>query len=282
MFNIQFWGVRGSIATANSRNIGYGGNTSCICVHAGERVLIFDAGTGFPPLGTALIAEAVAKAGAQVVTADIFFSHTHLDHTSGFTMFPPFLNAKNTFCIHGPLMASGKRIKTGLLRLFNKDFWPINVDQLPARLKWKSIGETRLSLGRSVVVRSIFLTHPCPCLGYRIDYKGKSIALLYDNELKSDSANDRVVDFMRDADVAVLDASYTKAEYETRKGWGHSSYEAAFDAATKAGAKTLVFFHHDPTRDDAALAAIEEEYAAKSKKMKVMAAKENMVIELHE
>ncbi|MFQ5778812.1 MAG: PilZ domain-containing protein, partial [Terriglobia bacterium] len=35
-----------------------------------------------------------------------------------------------------------------------------------------------------------------------------------------------------------------------RKGWGHSSWEAAVALAHEAGAKNLFLFHHDPARAD--------------------------------
>jgi phosphoribosyl 1,2-cyclic phosphodiesterase len=45
-FSLRFWGVRGSIACSGPRTVRYGGNTSCLEVRCGERLLIFDGGTG--------------------------------------------------------------------------------------------------------------------------------------------------------------------------------------------------------------------------------------------
>src|SRR5271168_3348436 len=41
---IRFWGVRGSIACPGADTARYGGNTSCVELRYGERVVIFDAG----------------------------------------------------------------------------------------------------------------------------------------------------------------------------------------------------------------------------------------------
>src|SRR6266498_6094270 len=72
-FTVRFWGVRGSIACSGPRTARYGGNTSSLEVRCGERVLLFDAGTGMRYLGNAM-------EGSGPVDADIFLTHTHYDH----------------------------------------------------------------------------------------------------------------------------------------------------------------------------------------------------------
>ena len=55
-FTVRFWGVRGSIACSGPRTARYGGNTSSLEVRCGERLLMFDAGTGLRYLGNTLAA----------------------------------------------------------------------------------------------------------------------------------------------------------------------------------------------------------------------------------
>src|SRR5262245_17924176 len=81
-FSVRFWGVRGSIACCSADYARYGGNTSCVEIRCGDRVLIFDAGTGIRPLGKQLVQSLPAN-------ADIFFTHTHLDHIVGLPFFAP-------------------------------------------------------------------------------------------------------------------------------------------------------------------------------------------------
>ena len=50
-FFVRFWGVRGSIPCPGAATSRYGGNTSCLEVRCGGRLLIFDAGTGLAELG---------------------------------------------------------------------------------------------------------------------------------------------------------------------------------------------------------------------------------------
>jgi ribonuclease BN (tRNA processing enzyme) len=66
----------------------------------------------------------------------------------------------------------------------------------------------------------------------------------------------------KDADVLIYDAQYTPAEYESRHGWGHSTWLEAVHIAKQASAKQLVLFHHDPDRNDEAVRRIEQEARA--------------------
>ena len=79
---VQFWGVRGSIASPGPDTVQVGGNTSCVEVRVGNTILIFDAGTGLRMLGQKLLKE-------MPVEAHIFFSHVHWDHIQGFPFFAP-------------------------------------------------------------------------------------------------------------------------------------------------------------------------------------------------
>src|ERR1700686_2943201 len=86
---VQFWGVRGSLACPEPEVARYGGNTSCVEVRCGDRLLIFDAGTGLRPLGNTLVES------ASPIEADIFLSHCHLDHISGLPFFAPCYRASS-------------------------------------------------------------------------------------------------------------------------------------------------------------------------------------------
>jgi ribonuclease BN (tRNA processing enzyme) len=54
----------------------------------------------------------------------------------------------------------------------------------------------------------------------------------------------------RGAHLLVMDAQYTPDEFQSKVGWGHSSYAHATDAAQAAGVNQLLLFHHDPAHDD--------------------------------
>ena len=63
----------------------------------------------------------------------------------------------------------------------------------------------------------------------------------------------------QDADFLVHDAQYSREEYKTHAGFGHSTYEEALSLAEQAGVQQLAFFHHDPAHSDADIDALIEE-----------------------
>ncbi len=63
------------------------------------------------------------------------------------------------------------------------------------------------------------------------------------------------IEFCRGADLLFHDAQYTTEEYETKCGWGHSTFDDAVRLAIAADVKRLGLFHHDPDRSDADLDA---------------------------
>jgi len=59
---LKLWGVRGSTPTPVRANLGCGGNTACLEIRAGERIVILDAGSGMRALGQAIIEEFEGRA----------------------------------------------------------------------------------------------------------------------------------------------------------------------------------------------------------------------------
>src|SRR5262245_48461193 len=78
---VRIWGARGTIGCSGPATQRYGGNTSCVEVRCGERLLILDAGTGLRALGEALVAQ---RGGLD---ADLLLSHCHFDHMLGLPVF---------------------------------------------------------------------------------------------------------------------------------------------------------------------------------------------------
>jgi ribonuclease BN (tRNA processing enzyme) len=60
----------------------------------------------------------------------------------------------------------------------------------------------------------------------------------------------RLADFARGADLLIMDAQYTDAEYPNRVGWGHCTTSYTTDIGVHADVKRLALYHHDPTRRD--------------------------------
>ena len=241
---IRFWGVRGSTATPQAENLGFGGNTSCIEITArdGERIII-DAGTGIRALGRELIAE-----GRQH-NLNLFFTHFHWDHIQGIPFFAPLLQAGHTINFHS--FPAPQEIRERLERQMSSPYFTLDFNAVGAQREYTQVNGSFHDGALSVT--AFPLHHPQGACGYRVEAHGASVVIATDLE-HGDAALDKALrQNAEGADVLVYDAQYTPAEYVSRRGWGHSTYLAAAQAAKDAGVSKLILFHHDPTHDDDAV-----------------------------
>lgn len=269
---IHFWGVRGSIATPGDSTLKYGGNTTCIEVRADGELIVLDAGTGIRNLGRKLAAEFKS----QPIAVSILISHTHWDHIQGFPFFIPAYSPHNQIRIMG---YEGARVglQSVLTSQMESPFFPVSMQQLPGYLQVEELKELQFNIG-SVKVTAAFMNHPGICVGYRLETSGGSLAFLPDNEPHSrlrmapvtDSAqsyevlafaqkqDEKLIDFIRDCDVVIMDSQYDAAEYKSHIGWGHTCVDDAVALAVIAKVKKLFLFHHDPDHDDAKVESMAE------------------------
>jgi len=249
---VQFFGVRGSVATAGAETQRYGGNTSCVVVEAGGETLIFDAGTGIRKLGCQL--------GPVGVNAHLFLSHLHWDHIQGFPFFTPAYVPGNQLTIHGVAPVGGS-VRDVFAQQMTAPTFPVPLSVMKAELCFVDIPESdRIVVGRARV-QWHGVDHPNGCVAYRVDHGGRSVVYATDLEHKDDTIDEGLVELARGADLLVYDAMYTPEEYEgaggfSRRGWGHSTFKAGADVAVAAGVRRLALFHHDPSHDDTFMDAL--------------------------
>ena len=242
----RFWGVRGSIATPGPTTVRYGGNTPCLEVRAGGKLIILDCGTGLRGLGNALMAQ------KKPVEADIFFSHMHWDHIQGFPFFTPAFIPGNTFRVYGQ-NKNDQTVKSVLEGQMTDPNFPVPLSIMGSALSFHEIqAGASVQIG-PVKVRTTALNHPGGCLGIRVEHAGGSF--VYATDTEHDALNGEIdanlVDLAQGADALVYDAMYTDAEYRGGKiGWGHSTYAEALRIGKAADVKRLYLFHHDPAHDD--------------------------------
>jgi len=253
-FSVRFWGVRGSVACAGPDYVRYGGNTSCVEMRCGAHRLIFDAGTGLRALGETLQSQ---------VEADLFFSHTHWDHIVGLPFFRPLYSPDSRFEVWGGHLLPDSTIEDALRQAMQTPLFPVPLDIFKARLTFHDFPPGRTLEPRpGVRVRTAALNHPNSATGYRVDYGGRSICYLTDTEHTPGKPDQNVLALMDGADIAIYDATYTDDELPRYAGWGHSTWQEGVRLCRAAGARKLVLFHHDPMRNDTALAALEQAAAA--------------------
>lgn len=271
--SVKFWGTRGSIPCPGPGTFRYGGNTACVEVRCGGRLLIFDGGTGIRELGDALM-----KSG-ETIDANIFLSHCHIDHIGGFPFFAPFFSDKHRFRLWAGNLAPPLGVRTALGQLTSPPIFPVGLDAFKAAIEYRDFraGET-LRPFDGATLRTAPLHHPDGATGYALDYDGRSVAYLTDNEEPAGNFDPGLVALARGADLAIYDCTFTEEEIASKRGWGHSTWRGGLRLADAAGVKTLCLFHHAPEHDDAFMDRILA--AARAARPGTIAAVEGSVIEL--
>jgi phosphoribosyl 1,2-cyclic phosphodiesterase len=281
--SIRFWGVRGSCPSPGPETALVGGNTSCVEVVAGETRIALDAGTGLRRLGGALLSQA-AQAGQagqpRHVELTVLLSHVHWDHIQGLPFFAPIYAPGTRLVLAGG--ATSTPLRDTLRRQMSAPSFPVDWNDLPSTIDYAELRDgTRMQVGQAEV-RVARANHPDAVFAYRVEHGGRSVVYATDTEHYA-CVDPRLVALARGADVLIYDAQYLPEEYAgqvgmSRVGWGHSTYEAGAALARAAGVSKLVLFHHDPTRSDDGVAAIEDR--ARGAFDDVVAAREGLVIDL--
>lgn len=279
---VKLWGVRGSIPVPGPASSGFGGNTSCVQVTSRDGTeLILDAGTGIRELGVALAGQ------CQVV--HILLTHLHLDHIQGLMFFAPLFDPAVDVTIWGPTSVD-RPLRDRLARYISNPLSPIEIRDLPAHVRFKDAPRPALLIG-GVEVRSGFVSHRGPTLGFRLTSGSTSVCYLPDHE-PGLGENLETVDPMwisghalaRNASLLIHDCQYDDDEYPIRRGWGHSSVTDALSFARRADCARTLMFHHDPAHDDRHLeslgAQIADRWAVLGCAGTVELAREGQVIDL--
>lgn len=282
---VTFWGVRGSIPTPGAETTRYGGNTLCLEVEflpAGRRVVI-DAGSGLRRLG-----EALYRGGPEAAPSlDLLLTHTHLDHILGLPFFRPLYDRRARITIYGPVISPDERLERVIGAQLSYRYFPVRQVELSAAIDYVDLKEGVYELEGGIRLTATYLNHPLLCMGYRLEYGGRSVCTAFDTEPfrnlyitdrrhpdfdemlaaagenAAREAEGRMRAFCAGADLLIHDGQYTQEEYiGGRCGWGHSAVEYALELAHACGARRLALVHHDPMRSDDELDRLAARYAA--------------------
>ena len=291
---VKFWGVRGSYPAPGAGTVKYGGNTACVEIHAGERTIVLDAGTGIIPLGHAL---AQTKRTNKIM---LLFSHLHHDHIQGFPFFVPAYLPNAKLHIFGP-DGTHESLKNVLEHNQSSETFPVSLGEMASSKDIQSVRESQVIVwdetgiwvtGSTVGLRDDSLVirihksyaHPGGVYAYRITWRGQSVVYATDTEGYV-GTDKRLVAFAKEADVLIHDAQYLDEHYwgglaglPTTQGYGHSTVTMACEVAASARVGQLILFHHDPSYSDALI--MDMEASAKAKFGETQAAYEGLEIPL--
>jgi len=236
----------------------YGGNTACVEVRCGDRLFVFDAGTGLRVLGNSLLQ------AAENVNTDIFLSHCHIDHIAGLPFFAPlYLPASQIRVWAGNLMP--ERVLAQVARtIMSEPLFPSVGTMFKGNLKFRDFhaGDI-LQPHPGITLRTRPLNHPGRATGFRLEYENRSVAYITDTEHRPGQLDPHVMALADRVDLLIYDGNYTDEEFVARAGWGHSTWQEGLRIQTAAGAKQLAIFHHDPDHDDDFLDEVQAQASAR-------------------
>jgi phosphoribosyl 1,2-cyclic phosphodiesterase len=267
---VRFWGVRGSIACPGESHQRYGGNTSCLEVRCGKRLLIFDAGTGLRALGESLAAE-------DGLNGDLFLTHTHLDHIMGLPFFRPLYDPNASLRLWAGHLQPDMTLRGALSKFMMAPLFPVPPDVFSCNLTFRDFvaGET-LQPEPDIRLRTTPLNHPNGATGYRIEFDGRSVCYVTDTEHVEGRRDENVLALTAGADVLIYDCTYTDEEFPRFRTWGHSTWQEGARLCDRAEVGRLVIFHHDPAHDDAFMDGVARE--AEALRPGTLVAREGMVL----
>ena len=250
---VVFNGVRGSTPCSGPAFARFGGHSSCVALESDDAPpIIFDLGTGLRPY---------AERCGEDFHGTALLTHLHWDHVQGLPFFTPLHREGASLDVFGPRQESGP-LGDVFSQLMRPPFFPITPSQLTGDVRFHGTGEDDFPVG-SAKVRSRWVRHVGPTLGFRVDVHGLSVAYIPDHgpgcspEHADDYIPHEMLELCDGVDVLIHDAQHTPAEYEPKRHWGHCTVDYAVHVAREAGAKRLALFHHDPSHGDDAIDLIE-------------------------
>jgi phosphoribosyl 1,2-cyclic phosphodiesterase len=263
---VDFCGVRGSLPAAGVEFSRYGGHTSCVALsHDDGRApsLILDGGTG--------LQRAAALLNGDAFSGSIVLSHLHWDHVQGLPFFTAGDRADSHVEVLLPEQSNGASALDVLAGLMSPPYFPIGPTTLRGDWSFRSIaaGESEVA-GFAVLAREI--PHKGGrTFGYRVSDGHSSLAYLPDHNPTSlgggadgfGEYHAAALDLARDVDVLVHDAQLLPEELASQGGFGHAVADYAVALGERAGAGSVMLFHHRLDRTDEALDALEKRLAAR-------------------
>lgn len=287
-FKVKFRGTRGSYPVSSENVLKYGGNTSCVEVHANGFLIILDAGTGIIELGNELfkshIASGTSVNSRKPIEAFVLLSHSHTDHVQGLPFFKPLYLTSTQVHLFGG-RSHGKDFQDVVSDMIFKLMFPVALEEIPADVRITNLRETdaivldpglseplifrynsedEIKTHENAVVITCLKspTHPKDgVMIYKIKCNGKT--LVYATDKESYIGGDvRMINFSRGASLLIHDAQYTMEDYTSpivpRQGFGHSTLEMAVETANMSKVSRLALYHLDPSYDDKFVEKLEE------------------------
>ena len=197
-------------------------------------------------------------------TVHVLLTHLHLDHLQGLAFFLPFWSDDVELHIWGP-PSPKYSLAQRVASYVSPPLFPVHLSDVPSRPIFHDVPDEPWMIG-SALVAGYPVVHQGPTLGFRVTADDRTLAYIPDHEpslgidlrqLEPDWMSGYLV--AAGADVLLHDAQYSREEYGTHTGWGHSSIDHAVSFARAAQVERLLMFHHDPSHTDTELESLRDE-----------------------
>jgi ribonuclease BN (tRNA processing enzyme) len=251
---VHLCGVRGSTPAPGPEFVRYGGHTSCLALAAGRGdeapELLLDMGTGARRVADLLD-------GAPFV-GTVLLSHLHWDHVQGLPFFGAGDRDDARVAMFIPEQDPAEDAESVLARSMSPPHFPIRPSQLRGDWTFGTIGAGRHQVG-AFEVEARWVPHKGgPTLGYRVTDGRSTIVYIPDHCPTAvgpgpdglGEYHPTALEIARGADVLVHDAHLLPEELAAEASFGHAAGAYAVELARRAGTRTVVLFHHKPTRTD--------------------------------
>lgn len=275
---IKFWGVRGSLPSSSSpteakeqfalllrefldkgyktpvdvdkflaeKNLvdvsGYGVATTCVQVKSNddEQMLIIDGGSGIKYLSDTLAKNRFAQKEYHIL-----ITHFHFDHILGLPFFAPHFIPGCTVKYYCVQPECEKIVRD----LFQKPIFPVGYEDLKANIQFIKLSPYEKRYINGFAVTPYLLDHPDPCYGFRIEHDGKAYGHAVDTEATRTTPEQLGQDagLYQNLDLMYIDAQYVEEEMNHKKGWGHGTFERAFNLCGNFAIKQVYMAHYDPS-----------------------------------
>jgi ribonuclease BN (tRNA processing enzyme) len=167
------------------------------------------------------------RALARPKPVDLFLSHYHLDHIEGLHTLVR-LNMSKGLRIFGQ---TGAREVLGHIM---RQPYTVPLAGMPFRIGVFEIPEER---GLAPYLKDARpLVHASPCIGFRFELEGRTIAYCTDTGMCSN-----LIELSRDADLLITECS--ALDGQRRDSWPHLTPEDAVAIAKETGAKRVALVH---------------------------------------
>lgn len=268
--DVKFWGVVGSCPGRDMEMNKIASNTSCISVECGDKLIIFDAGSGIIQLSNDI--ENIERYSS----IELFISHYHYDHIIGMPFASFFYNSNVIVNIYGA-DSEGKSVESSIKGLFVKPYLPMSFSALKADINFVSIDEMFIKEEEGYKITCMSSDHPGGNLVYRINSADKSFSYLTDLG-HSDELNEKIINFSKESDLIYYDANFVDSELNGNvfEGWGHSTHEKGIKLLSDSNSKKIALGHHAMHRSANHLLELEKDYNNSD----VFIAREGVVLKL--